>query len=70
MYAIRSYYDVALSWGEMREKGVYGFSTTGIFSYADLVANFNGYRFWNRVLKTEKDPISPFYKNLLERPFV
>ncbi len=62
--------DVALSWGEMREKGVYGFSTTGIFSYADLVANFNGYRFWNRVLKTEKDPISPFYKNLLERPYV
>lgn len=62
--------DDALDWGETKESGLYGLTTTGIFSYADLVANFNGYRFWNRVLKRDRDPISPLYKNILQRPYV
>lgn len=61
--------DEALHWGTMREQGRYGFTTTGIFSYADLVANFNGYRFWSRVRKAEKDPVS-WYKSVLQRPYV
>lgn len=62
--------DQALKWGAMREKGVYGLSTTGVYSYADLAANFNGYRFWNRVLKQKRDPITPFYKRILQGPYV
>lgn len=62
--------DEAMSWGEARETGIFGYYTTGISSYADLVANFNGYRFWNRVLKKQGDPILPFYSDVLQRPYV
>lgn len=37
----------ALEWGKQQETGKFGYTTTGIFSFADLVANFNGWRFWN-----------------------
>ena len=40
----------ALDWGKRQEAGKFGYSTTGIFSFADLIANFNGWRFWNKVL--------------------
>lgn len=60
----------AISWGREQERGKFGYTTTGIFSYADLVANFNGYRFWNRVLKKEKDPVDSFINNLIKRPYV
>jgi len=39
------------------EEGTFGLLTTGIFSYADLVANFNGFRFWNGLRKGQKDPL-------------
>ncbi|MFC6672641.1 hypothetical protein [Marinobacterium aestuariivivens] len=35
----------ALALGREQEQGRYGYLTTGIFSYADLAANFNGWRF-------------------------
>jgi hypothetical protein len=43
--------------GIVREKLFLGGNllTTGIFSYGDLVANFQGMRFWNAVLKNNKD---------------
>ena len=37
---------------------VYGAVTTGVFSYADLVANLNGMRFWNRVLAENADVLT------------
>lgn len=39
---------------------------TGVFSYADLVANFNGMRFWNSILQKHEDflgkNIGPYFK--------
>ena len=60
----------AMAWGWEKEEGMYGFTTTGIFSYADLVANFNGWRFWNRVRKTTDDPMHNWLINWLTQPYV
>lgn len=65
----KSVYD-ALAWGKEQESGLFGYSTTGIFSYADLVANFNGMRFWNRVLRKQDDPLQGVLYNLLGRSYV
>lgn len=54
-----------LEWGKEKESGLFGYATTGIFSFADLTANFDGYRFWNRILLERGDPL----KNILERIF-
>lgn len=37
------------------EVGFMGSVTTGVQSYADLVANFNGMRFWNHMLQKHED---------------
>jgi hypothetical protein len=60
----------AMEWGREQENGKYGYATTGIFSFADLVANFNGWRFWNRVLGDHDDPLLGIVGNLLEEPYV
>lgn len=61
---------VAMDWGKGKEDGLYGTITTGVFSYADLVANFNGWRFWNRVLLEQSDPILGMIKRWFDRPYV
>ncbi|MEW8508130.1 MAG: hypothetical protein AB2598_15645 [Candidatus Thiodiazotropha sp.] len=68
-FADKTVYD-ALAWGREKEAGLFGYTTTGIFSYADLTANFNGMRFWNRVLLKHDDPLKGVIGNLLERPYV
>jgi len=60
----------ALIWGRDQEEGKFGYVTTGIFSYADLVANFHGYRFWNRVLETRRDPLKTFFADWLTDSYV
>jgi len=47
----------ALAYGEMTEKTYYGYTSTGIYSYADLVANFQGMRFWIHILYKYPDPL-------------
>ena len=54
----------AIQWGREQEEGTFGYTTTGIFSYADLTANFNGWRFWNKVLPGEHDPLKGKLANL------
>ena len=49
---------------------MYGYTTTGIFSFADLVANFNGLLFWNRVLGKDNDPLLGFVDTLFDSPYV
>ena len=49
----------AIEYGKLTEETYYGELTTGVFSYADLVANINGLRFWNAVLGRQTDPITP-----------
>lgn len=60
----------ALEWGRRQEAGKFGFATTGIFSFADLVANFNGWRFWRAVLGEGIDPLAGKVANWFARPYV
>lgn len=45
----------ALKHGHRAETGYMGAVTTGIMSYGDLTANFNGMRFWNHILQKRPD---------------
>ena len=47
-----------LLFGEWSESVYFGAQTTGVYSFADLTANFQGLRFWNRVLARQSDPLS------------
>lgn len=60
----------ALEWGKEQEEGRFGYSTTGIFSFSDLAANLNGWRFWNKVLLNENDPLKGVFANLLNQSYV
>jgi len=62
--------DEAIEWGRRKEAGMFGYTTTGIFSYADLVANLNGWRFWNRVLLKQGDPLKGGIAKFFDRPYV
>ena len=42
-------------YGYYLERYQLGATMTGVYSYADLVANFNGMRFWNHILQAESD---------------
>jgi len=45
----------AIKIGWKSEVGYMGLGTTGVLSYGDMVADFNGMRFWNHVLQKEQD---------------
>jgi len=62
--------DQALKWGEEQETGKFGYTTTGIYSFADLVANFNGWRFWNKVLLKEHDPLKGAINSFYNKPYI
>ena len=62
--------DSAIEWGRQKEAGLFGYTTTGIFSFADLVANLNGWRFWNKVLLKQGDPLSGAIANFFNSPYV
>ncbi len=49
---------VALRYGIDTESSYFGLHTTGIYSYADLVANFQGFRFWNFLRYRHGDPLA------------
>jgi hypothetical protein len=59
----------AMEWGEKKEEGIFGEATTGVYSYADLMANFHGLRFWNRVLLKKPDPIANWFKKEFDEQF-
>jgi len=46
----------AVKWGKFTENTYFGITTTGIYSNADLIANFNGMRFWNMLFLFSQDP--------------
>jgi hypothetical protein len=60
----------AIQWGEDQERGKFGYRTTGVFSYADLATNLNGWRFWNRFLYKENDPLIGSFSNIVTRAYV
>ncbi len=45
----------ALMIGWKAESNLLGSKTTRVISYADMLANFNGMRFWNHILQKEED---------------
>ena len=55
-----------LLFGDWSESLYFGAQTTGVFSFADLVANFNGLRFWNRILGRQPDPLT----GVIPKPFI
>jgi hypothetical protein len=58
----------AMDWGERAERTYFGLLTTGVHSYPDLVANFEGMRFWGRVLGPADDPLDTGWRT--RRPYV
>ncbi|WP_372655595.1 hypothetical protein [Halobacteriovorax sp.] len=46
----------AVRWGKFTENSYFGLTTTGVYSNADLVANYNGMRFWNMLFLFSDDP--------------
>lgn len=58
----------ALQWGERTERTYFGLYTTGVYSYADLTVNFDGMRFWLRLLGAERDPVVG--DRFFNRPYV
>lgn len=59
-------FDAGLRIGVRSEMGLLGRATTGIYSYADLAANFEGMRFWNDLLGDYQDPLN----NPLSKPYL
>lgn len=62
--------DEAMQWGKEQEAGKFGYTMTGIFSFADLAANLNGWRFWNKVLLKTKDPLKGVIANFFNSSYV
>lgn len=58
----------AMDWGERTERTYFGRYTTGVHSHADLVANFEGMRFWLRILGREDDALDRGWR--ANRPYV
>jgi len=50
-----------IKFGEYIEFYIEGKTTGGIYSYADLSANYDGYRFWLHLLGSEKEKIKSKY---------
>jgi hypothetical protein len=60
----------SLQWGKEQEQGKFGYVTTGVFSFADLTANFNGWLFWNRVLLKQANPLYGAVTHFFSAPYV
>lgn len=43
----------SLKYGELTERTYFGLMTTSVYSYGDLAANLEGYRFWNQLTQGE-----------------
>ena len=50
-----------LKFGDRSERYMLGAKTTGVYSYGDMTANFNGMRFWNHVLNEHDDILGKKY---------
>ena len=62
--------DQALEWGRKQEVGKFGYATTGVFSFADLVANFNGWVFWNRLLLKDANFLKGVNADFYDKPYI
>ena len=60
----------ALRWGKFTEETYFGKTTTGVYSNADLVVNFNGMRFWNHLLLLNADSLSSQNFKYFKKPLL
>ncbi|MFN8369514.1 MAG: hypothetical protein U0T83_02690 [Bacteriovoracaceae bacterium] len=49
----------AMDWGESTERGFFGMATTGVYSYADLNANYQGMQFWKNLIAGKYAAVNP-----------
>lgn len=56
-----------LEQGHESEVSIWGSKSTGVASYGDLAANFQGMRFWNDMFGTTLDPVTG---NKVETPYL
>lgn len=49
-----------LKWGMRTERGKFGLKTTGVYSYADLAANYKGMNFWKNIVSSELN--KPYFR--------
>lgn len=60
----------SLDYGVQLEEGMYGLSSTGIKSYGDLVANYNGLKFWQEIVDARNPLVAcSDGKWFVKRPF-
>lgn len=52
----------AFALGDQTENGIYGLVTTGVRSYGDLTANYNGLSFWSNLLLPVLPNSNPYLK--------
>jgi hypothetical protein len=52
----------ALDYGEKTEIGFFGLKTTGVYSYGDLMANYEGMKFWRSVIGEKFNTSEPYVK--------
>lgn len=57
-YSNKRSFEDAIEYGASMERSFWGLLTTGIYSYADLSANYQGYKFFNELTKGKK----PYFK--------
>jgi hypothetical protein len=55
--------EAVLEISDEQERGLWGLQGTGIYSYADIAANFDGYKFWSSLARG-KDPYFSCNKGL------
>jgi hypothetical protein len=60
--------EAAMEWGEHTERTWFGLYTTGVSSHADLVADFEGMRFWMNLIGRAPDPLAE--RRFGRRPYV
>ena len=54
--------DEAIKWSQGTERGIFGLATSGVYSFADLVANYNGMVFWKNIFEQYDYIDSPYFK--------
>lgn len=70
-YLFKQGVGAGIRYGERTEKGFYGLQTTGVYSYSDLSANYNGMHFWKRLLGRDYGPVEGAeYEGPQKEPYV
>lgn len=63
LYAKGYTFQDTINWSKYTEDSYYGSMTTGVYSYGDLAANYDGLYFWERITNTRLPPnVKPYFE--------